>query len=71
MPTARRRGSPASPIPRNAAAGSLRLLEPQFTASRRLEYYTYFLLIDGKPAFDSHWESLEELRAAGLQGQPA
>ena len=33
--------------PRNAAAGSLRLLEPQVTASRRLDYYTYFLLDGG------------------------
>src|SRR6202163_199098 len=30
--------------PRNAAAGSLRLLEPQVTASRRLGYYNYFLM---------------------------
>ena len=57
--------------PRNAAAGSLRVLEPQITASRRLEYYTYFLLADGKPAFDSHWESLEELTQPGFQGESA
>jgi DNA ligase (NAD+) len=53
--------------PRNAAAGSLRVLEPQITASRRLEYYTYFLLADGKPARDSHWESLEELSRMGFK----
>ncbi len=53
--------------PRNAAAGSLRLLEPQVTAARRLDYYPYFLLVDGQPAFDSHWESLEELARMGFK----
>ena len=53
--------------PRNAAAGSLRVLDPQITASRRLEYYTYFLLSEGKPVFDSHWESLEDLRRMGFR----
>jgi DNA ligase (NAD+) len=53
--------------PRNAAAGSLRVLEPQITASRRLEYYTYFLLAEGKPARPSHWESLEELSRMGFK----
>jgi DNA ligase (NAD+) len=53
--------------PRNAAAGSLRLLEPQVTASRRLDYYTYFLLVDGRPHFDSHWSSLDELERLGFK----
>jgi DNA ligase (NAD+) len=53
--------------PRNAAAGSLRVLEPQITASRRLEYYTYFLLTEGRPAKDSHWASLEELVRLGFK----
>jgi DNA ligase (NAD+) len=56
--------------PRNAAAGSLRLLEPQLTADRRLEYFTYFLLTEGRPAFDSHWRSLEELRRLGFKVEP-
>ena len=55
--------------PRNAAAGSLRVLEPSVTASRRLDYYTYFLQVDGAPAYPRHWESLEELAAHGLQGE--
>jgi DNA ligase (NAD+) len=56
--------------PRNAAAGSLRVLEPQITASRRLDYYTYFLLAGGRPAFDSHWASLDELARMGFKVNP-
>ncbi|MCL4402134.1 MAG: NAD-dependent DNA ligase LigA [Acidobacteria bacterium] len=53
--------------PRNAAAGSLRVLEPSITASRRLDYYAYYLLVEGRPAFESHWESLEELVRMGFK----
>jgi len=56
--------------PRNAAAGSLRVLEPQITASRRLDYYTYFLLSDGRPALPSHWASLNELVRLGFKVNP-
>jgi DNA ligase (NAD+) len=53
--------------PRNAAAGSLRVLEPQVTASRRLDYYTYFLLSGGQPVFESHWESLDAMAHMGFK----
>jgi DNA ligase (NAD+) len=56
--------------PRNAAAGSLRVLEPQITASRRLDYYTYFLLTDGRPALPSHWETLDTLARMGFKVNP-
>jgi DNA ligase (NAD+) len=56
--------------PRNAAAGSLRLLEPQVTASRRLDYYTYFLFVEGRPALESHWQSLDELARMGFKVNP-
>jgi len=56
--------------PRNAAAGSLRVLEPRVTAARRLDYYAYFLLTDGQPALPSQWEALEELTRLGFKVNP-
>jgi DNA ligase (NAD+) len=56
--------------PRNAAAGSLRVLDPAITASRQLEYFTYFLLADGKPACATQSEALEELKKLGFKVNP-
>ena len=53
--------------PRNAAAGALRALDPAVTAARQLDYFSYFLLQDGKPRFASHWESLDALEASGFK----
>lgn len=64
------KGLPRFANPRNAAAGSLRMLEPQVTATRRLDYYTYFLLADGQPIYDSHWNSLDELVRLGFKVNP-
>jgi DNA ligase (NAD+) len=65
------RALPRFANPRNAAAGSLRLLEPSITASRRLDLYAYFLLDDhGRTIFDSHWESLEWLSGSGFKVNP-
>ncbi len=56
--------------PRNAAAGAVRTLDANVTASRRLDFFSYFLLIDGRPLHDKHSENLKSLSAAGFKVNP-
>jgi DNA ligase (NAD+) len=65
-----RQGLPRYANPRNSAAGSLRVLEPQITASRQLHFFAYFLLAGGQPVRDSHWEALEVLARLGFKVEP-
>ena len=51
--------------PRNAAAGSLRQLDPRLTAQRPLAFYAYSL-VTADTVFDSHFEALQQLRAWGF-----
>ena len=53
--------------PRNATAGTVRQLEPSITAQRRLDYFAYTLLQDGRTYFDRHWVTLNALEAAGFK----
>jgi len=53
--------------PRNAAAGTIRTLEPNIVAQRRLDFYAYFLLEHGDFLLPSQSEALDALRAAGFR----
>ncbi|MFP4697038.1 NAD-dependent DNA ligase LigA, partial [Thiohalospira sp.] len=53
--------------PRNAAAGSLRQLDPRISARRPLAFYAYGTGVsEGGELADSHHESLQRLRGWGL-----
>jgi DNA ligase (NAD+) len=53
--------------PRNAAAGTIRVLEPNIVAQRRLDFYAYFLLVNGKFYPELHDDSLKALQALGFK----
>ncbi|MFK8048037.1 MAG: NAD-dependent DNA ligase LigA [Halioglobus sp.] len=62
------RGEKAFVNPRNAAAGSLRQLDPRLTAQRPLEMCCYSVgMVEGGVLPDSHTEILEKLQAWGLR----
>lgn len=53
--------------PRNAAAGSVRQLDPSVTAQRRLTFYAYGIADPAALGLKSHTEALERLRAIGFK----
>ena len=66
--------SPAA-NPRNAAAGTIRTVEPNIVAQRRLDFYGYFALqmtpgTEGENAFATQLETLDALTAAGFRVNP-
>jgi DNA ligase (NAD+) len=63
-------GEPRFANPRNAAAGTLRQLDPSITARRRLGMFAYDVLAGERKAFATHWEALNWLETAGLRVNP-
>ncbi|HHO59287.1 MAG TPA: NAD-dependent DNA ligase LigA [Thiotrichales bacterium] len=64
---ARERGEKQFANPRNAAAGSLRQLDPRITASRPLSMYCYSTgVVEGGELAATHSETLQQLKSFGL-----
>jgi DNA ligase (NAD+) len=56
--------------PRNFTAGTVRQLDSGITAQRRLDFFPYILLSNGRTYFDRHWETLTALDKAGFKVNP-
>ena len=60
------RGEALFANPRNAAAGTIKLLDPRIVASRPLDCYLYYLLGDSLPS-DNHYDNLMAARSWGFR----
>jgi len=64
-------GLPLFANPRNAAAGSVRQLDPRITAKRPLDIYIYMLgYAEDKATPPTHWETMEYLKSLGFKINP-
>ena len=64
-------GEPVYVNPRNAAAGSMRQLDPAITASRPLRFFGYAAVLpDGSVPARTQWDLLEQLAAWGIPVAP-
>jgi DNA ligase (NAD+) len=62
-----RNGLPTFANPRNFTAGTVRQLDANVTAERRLDFFPYILLSNGRTYFKRHWETLTALDKAGFK----
>jgi DNA ligase (NAD+) len=56
--------------PRNFTAGTVRQLEPSITAERRMDFFAYMLLKDGRTYFDRQSKTMDALEWAGFKVNP-
>ena len=65
-----KQGLPVFANPRNFTAGTIRQLEPSITAQRRMDYFGYMLLKDGRTYFDRQSKTMDALEAVGFKVNP-
>src|SRR5579864_1082197 len=65
-----RNGLPTFANPRNFTAGTVRQLDANVTAERRMDFFPYILLERGRTYFDRHSKTLHALDAAGFKVNP-
>jgi DNA ligase (NAD+) len=65
-----RAGLPTFANPRNFTAGTVRQLDANITAERRMDYFPYILLENGRTYLDHHSKSLAALESAGFKVNP-
>ena len=65
-----RKGLSTFANPRNFTAGTVRQLDANITAERRMDYFPYILLENGRTYFDHHSKTLDALDAAGFKVNP-
>jgi DNA ligase (NAD+) len=63
-------GEPRFANPRNAAAGSIRQLDPRIVAERKLDMFIYYLLVNGAERAGEHAQTLETLSQMGFKVNP-
>lgn len=66
----RKNGEKIFSNPRNAAAGSVRQLDPKIAAKRNLSFYAYEYTNPKEGSITTHWEMLTQLKIWGLPISP-
>jgi len=65
-----RQGEALFANPRNAASGSLKLLDARITAGRKLKFFAHSMGELEGPEFSTHWEFLAAMKENGLRVNP-
>jgi len=63
-------GEPPFANPRNAASGSLKLLDPSIVATRKLAFFAHSIGAYRGEELSSHWEFLKRLKTWGIRTNP-